>query len=129
MIEFPWPTTAGEWPAFAVALVTLLFGLLLLLMPRLSMRIIRLRTSPDHPDAIAEARGTMAGFYLGTSIGCLLLAQPMLYLVLGFGWLFTAFGRLLSILFDRAGSRFNWLSLLFEALLGLLPLGYVFGYF
>lgn len=128
MIELYWPTTAGEWPAFAVAGITLFFGLLLLLLPRFSLRLVRLRTAADHPDAIAEARGTMAGFYLASAAACLALAQPMLYLVVGLGWAFTALGRLMSILFDRAATRFNWLSFLFEVVMAALPLAYVFGY-
>ena len=34
----------------------------------------------------------MAGFYLGLGLCCILLAQPLLYLALGFSWLFAAFG-------------------------------------
>lgn len=128
MIEFYWPGTTGEWLAFLVAVITIGFGLLLFIMPRLSFRILRLQTTPDHPDAIAEGRGTMAGFYLASGVCCLVLAQPLLYLVLGLGWAFTALGRLTSILFDRGSSRFNWISVLMEAVLAALPLAYVFGF-
>ena len=127
MIQFYWPGTTGEWLAFAVAGITIAFGLILLVLPRLSFRILRLRPEAGHPDAIAEGRATMAGFYLSTGLCCLLFAQPFLYLVLGLGWAFTAFGRLVSILADRAGSRFNWLSVVFEAVLAALPLAYVAG--
>lgn len=127
MIEFYWPGSMGEWLAFAVAVVTVGFGLLLFLMPRLSFRILRLQPVEGRADAIAEGRATMAGFYLGCGLGCLLLAQPLIYLVLGLGWAFTALGRLVSIVLDRAGTRFNWLSLLVEVLLAALPLAYAFG--
>lgn len=127
MIQFYWPGTTGEWFAFAVAAITIVFGLILLILPRLSFRVLRLRTEDGHPDAIAEARGTMAGFYLSSGLCYLLFAQPFLYLVLGLGWALTAFGRFISILFDRAGSRFNWFSLVFEAVLAVLPVAYVFG--
>ncbi|WP_419907988.1 DUF4345 family protein [Hoeflea sp.] len=129
MIAFYWPGSTGEWLAFLVAAVTIAFGLLLFFMPRLSFRLLRLRTSDAHPDAIAEGRGTMAGFYLGCGLSCILLAQPLLYLALGLSWAFTAIGRLVSILFDGAGTRFNWLSFIFEAVLALLPIGFVLGYF
>ena len=43
----------------------------------------------------------MAGFYLGLGLCCVLLAQPLLYMALGFSWLFTAFGRLVSMMSDR----------------------------
>ena len=111
MIEFYWPGSMGEWLAFAVAVVTVGFGLLLFLMPRLSFKILHLQSVESRADSIAEGRATMAGF----SLGC------------GLGWAFTALGRLVSILFDGAGTRFNWLSLLVEALLAVLPLGFAFG--
>ncbi|MDA4845615.1 DUF4345 family protein [Hoeflea poritis] len=128
MIAFYWPGTTGEWLAFLVALITIGFGVLLFFMPRLSFRILRLKTLDGKPDAIAEGRATMAGFYLGCGLSCILLAQPLLYLALGLSWAFTALGRLVSILFDRAGTRFNWLSMIFEAVLAALPLGFALGY-
>lgn len=126
---FPWPFSTGEWLAFTCALITIGFGLLLLLAPRLSLRILGLQSVPDRPDSIAEARGTLAGFYLGLGLACLLLAQPMLYLALAAGWVFTALGRLVSILADRAGTRWNWYGLAIEAALaalaGAFPLGFI----
>ena len=89
----------------------MLFGLLLLFAPGLSFKLLRLQTSPDHPEAVAEARGTMSGFYLGLGLCCLLLAQPLLYLALGFSWLFTAFGRIVSMMSDRGNTLYNWASL------------------
>ena len=129
MIEFYLPTTAGEALAFAVAVITVLFGVMLFFMPRLSFRILHLQTHPDRPDAIAEARGTMAGFYLGCGLGCILLGQPMLYIVLGASWAFTALGRLTAIVFDRAATPFNLVSVLIEAMLAFLPLAYGLGLF
>lgn len=127
MIAFYWPGTTGEWLAFAVAAITVAFGLLLFLAPRLSFRMLRLETADGRPDAIAEGRATMAGFYLGCGLCCILLAQPLIYLALGASWAFTALGRLVSIVFDGASTRFNWLSVLFEAMLAVLPLAFVFG--
>ncbi|MCY6383443.1 DUF4345 family protein [Hoeflea prorocentri] len=127
MIAFYWPGTTGEWLAFAVAVITVGFGVLLFSAPRLSFRILRLETANAHPDAIAEGRATMAGFYLGCGLCCILLAQPLIYLALGASWAFTALGRLVSILFDGAATRFNVLSTLFEAVLAILPLAFVFG--
>ncbi|MCP4318583.1 MAG: DUF4345 domain-containing protein [Hyphomicrobiales bacterium] len=128
MIEFCWPTTTGEMLAFGVAVMTIFFGLLLFFMPRFSFRILHLQTIEERPDAIAESRGTMAGFYLGCGLGCIMLAQPLIYLVLGMSWAFTALGRLAAIVFDRAGTPFNLVSVVIEALLAALPLAYVFGY-
>lgn len=128
MIEFYLPGSLGEWLGFIVALITIFFGLLLYFRPHLSMRILHLQTFPDRPDAIAEARGTMAGFYLGCGLGCILFAQPLLYLVLGLSWAFTALGRLTAIIFDRAATPFNLVSVVIEAVLALLPLAFALGW-
>lgn len=125
---FPWPMTNGEWMAWASAAVTVLFGLVLLFLPGLSLRLLRLRTTDNHPEALSEARSTMAGFYLGVGLCCILLAQPLLYLALGFSWLFTAFGRVVSMLSDRGNTAFNWVSVVIELVLATLPLLFAFGF-
>ncbi len=124
---FPWPFSQGEWLAWSSAAVTIFFGLILLFLPRLSLRILRLQPTEAHPEAVSEARATMAGFYLGVGLCCILLAQPFLYMALGISWLFTAFGRLISILSDRGGTLYNWFSLVLEIVLAALPLVFVFG--
>jgi uncharacterized membrane protein HdeD (DUF308 family) len=126
--EFPWPTSNGEWLAWSSAAVTILFGLIMLFLPKAGLRILRLQTSPDHPEALAEARATMSGFYLGLGISCLLLAQPLLYLALGFSWLFTAFGRIVSMLSDRGNTLYNWISVVIELVLAGLPLAFSLGF-
>ena len=75
--EFPWPTTNGEWLAWSSAAVTILFGLIMLFLPRIGLRILRLQPAPNHPEAVAEARATMAGFYLGVGLCCILLGPAM----------------------------------------------------
>lgn len=125
---FPWPMSQGEWLAWSAAALTVLFGLLLLFAPRLSLRALRLQTAEKHPEAVAEARATIAGFYLGTGLACILLAQPLLYMALGFSWLFTAFGRIISMLSDKGNTIYNWLSLIVALVLAALPLGFAFGF-
>lgn len=127
-LAFPWPMTNGEWLAWSSAAVTVLFGLLMFFAPRISLRILRLQTTEAHPEALSEARATMAGFYLGVGLCCVLLgAQPFLYMALGVSWLFTAFGRLVSMLSDRGNTLYNWVSLIVEVVLAALPLGFAFG--
>jgi uncharacterized membrane protein HdeD (DUF308 family) len=125
--EFPWPWTQGEWLAWSSAAVTILFGLILFAAPKLSLRLLRLQTAPDHPEALSEARGTMAGFYLGLGLTCILFAQPMLYIALGASWALTAFGRLVSMMSDRGNTAYNWVSLALEIVLAALPLAFVSG--
>jgi len=126
--SFPWPTSQGEWLAWSSAVVTLAFGLLLFFAPRIGFRILRLQPKPEKPAAIAEGRGRMSGFYLGVSLCCILLAQPLVYMALGFSWLFTAFGRLLSMMSDEANTPFNWTSFVVELALAALPLAFAFGF-
>ena len=128
MMQFYWPATSGEWVAWTSALITIGFGLLLLFAPRISLRILRLQTHPDHPEAIAEGRGTMAGFYLGLGICCILFAQPLLWVALGVCWGFTAFGRLISMLSDRGNTVYNWISIIIEIALALMPMAFAYGY-
>jgi len=96
--------------------------------PRLSLRVLRLMPRDDHPEAVSEARATMSGFYLGLGLCALLLAQPLLYMALGFSWLFTAFGRLVSMLSDSGNTLYNWFSIVLELVLAALPLAFAFGF-
>lgn len=125
---FPWPTTQGEWLAWSSAAVTVFFGLLLLFAPRISFRLLRLSASERYPNAIAEARSTMAGFYLGLGICCILLAQPLLYMALGASWAFTAFGRLIAMMSDDANTPYHWVAILLDITLAALPLVFAFGF-
>ena len=125
--QFPWPTSQGEWLAWSSAAVTILFGLIMLFLPRIGLRILRLQPVPNHPEAVAEARATMAGFYLGVGISCMVLAQEWLYLALGLSWLFTAFGRMVSMLSDGGNTPYNWISVIIELALAGMALGFGLG--
>lgn len=128
MINLYWPATTGEWLAWSSAAVTVLFGIILMFAPRYSLRLLRLQTSPDHPEAVSESRATMSGFYLGLGLACILLhPQPLLYLALGAGWGFTVFGRFLSMMSDRGNTLYNWISVIIEAILTILAGGFGLG--
>lgn len=126
-MDFYFPTSNGEGAAFASALATILFGLILMFAPRFSLRLLRLKTLPNHPEAISEARATMAGFHIGVGLCAILLAQPLLYLALGAGWLFTAFGRIISMMSDRGNTPFNWIALIVSGTLAAFPILYALG--
>lgn len=125
---FPWPMSQGEWAAWSSAAVTLVFGLLMFLAPRLGFRIMRIQPIPAKPEAVVEGRAAMAGFYLGVGICAILLAQPLIYMTLGFCWLFSAFGRLLGMMSDGANTPYNWVSVLIELALAVPPLAFAFGF-
>jgi uncharacterized membrane protein HdeD (DUF308 family) len=125
---FPWPFTQGEWLAWSSAAVTILFGLILLFLPSNGLKLLRLQTLPEHPEALAAARATIAGFPLGLGTCCVLLAQPLLYMALGFSWVFAAFGRLIAILSDRGNTLHNWIWFVIELVLAALPLAFSLGF-
>lgn len=125
---FPWPTTQGEWLAFTAASATVLLGVLFLFAPGVSFRLFRLAPRPEQPEGYALARANMAGFYLGLGLSAMLLAQPLLYMALGFAWLFTAFGRIVSMMSDHANRPLNWLWLVLDVLLAAFALAFSFGF-
>ena len=81
-----------------------------------------LQTKPERPEAVAEGRGTLAGFYLGVGLLCLMMPSQAAYMALALGWLFTGAGRGISILLDNGRTRFNFGSIVFELALGLAAL-------
>ena len=126
---FPWPLSQGEWLAWSAAAATVFFGVLLMFAPRIAFRILRLTTKETHPEAIGAARATMSGFYLGLGLCCLLLGnQPFLYMALGASWGFTAFGRIVSMMSDAGNTPYNWVALILEIALAVMPLAFVFGF-
>jgi hypothetical protein len=126
--SFPWPVTQGETVAFAVAAFTVLWGLVHFLAPRLTLRLLRLETRPDHPEAVAEVRSA-SGFMISAGLCAILFAQPFLYVGLAAAWTLAAFGRIVSMLSDGAGTPYNWLMLLVALVLAILPAAYVFGFY
>lgn len=125
--EFPWPTTNGEWAAFGAAAFTVLLGLVRLFAPDIVLRLQRLQPVPEHPEALAAVRASMAGFYLGLGVTAIAFQQPFLFMALGFSWAFTAFGRLISILSDR-NTLLNWLLILVELALAAAALANPLGF-
>ena len=122
----PWPTTTGETLAWASAAATVLIGLAYLFAPRTMLRASGLVAPADKLSALAHVRGPIAGFLIGSGLGARLLAQPLIYMVLGFCWAFAVFGRLISMLSDGGGVR-NLAHLVAEAALALPPLLFAFG--
>ena len=127
-MEFYWPASQGEWMAWLSAAITVIFGLILFFAPRVALKVLRLQTVPAHPEALAEARATIAGFYLGLGLCALVFAQPFLWIALGVSWGFTVFGRLISMMSDRGNTLYNWISVIIELALAAGPLLFAFGF-
>jgi len=127
-MAFYWPASAGEWLAWGTAVITALFGLSMFLIPRLTLGVLHLQTHPKYPEAVAEARSTIAGFYLGVAISALLMDQVFLWFAVGLCWGVAAFGRVVSILSDSGNTLRNWLIFIVQIVLAAAPLAFVFGY-
>jgi hypothetical protein len=125
---FPWPMSDGEWLAWSSAAATILFGIVCLFAPRIALGLLRLVPDERHPEAVGAARSTIAGMHLGLGLSAILLAQPLLYLALGFAWGFAAFGRIISMLSDRGNTLYNWAWLVVELVLAALPLAFALGF-
>ncbi|WP_152046583.1 AGROH133_08824 family phage infection protein [Aureimonas psammosilenae] len=128
MFEIALPETNADLLPFLAAAITILIGLFGLFAPRLFLRVLKLQATPLRPEAVAEARSTMGGFYIGNGLmGLLLFDQPTVQLMLGGSWAIAAFGRLVSILSDKGGTVFNVLILFLQLALAAAPLLAAFG--
>jgi cytochrome c biogenesis protein CcdA len=127
-MELYWPATTGEWLAWLSAAITVILGLILFFAPRVALKIMRLQTKPERPEAISEVRATFAGFYLGLGLSALIFSQPFLWIALGVSWGFTVFGRLISMMSDRGNTLYNWISVVIEIALTTGPLLFAFGF-
>ncbi len=126
-MEFYLPSSNGEWMAWTSALITSLFGLVMFFAPAFTLKLLCLDLSGGRKEGLATIRSTMAGFYLGVGLGCLIFAQPFLWLVIGAAWGFTLFGRFISIMSDKTSSIYNWSFAILEFFLAAGPLLFAFG--
>lgn len=119
------PDDTGELLAVGVALVTLCFGLICLVFPRTALKWMRMEVRDDRPGAAGELRSGVAGFYLAAGVFVLIDGGIFILVALACAWFATAFGRLISILSDRASNLYNWAALVFELVLGSIPIAVV----
>jgi hypothetical protein len=135
-MEFYLPATTGEWLAWGTAAITALAGLVMLFAPGITMKLLRLQPINGRPEGYGSIRATLAGFYLGLGFGCLVFAQPFLWVVLGAAWGFALFGRFISMMSDSAGkgtarargTLYMGFAAIVEFLLAAGPLLYAFGF-
>jgi len=112
--------------------VTAFAGIVMLFAPGITMKLLRLQPVNARPEAFSSIRAVLAGPYLGLGLGCLIFAQPFLWVVLGAAWGFALFGRFISMMSDNVGrgggTIYNWLAGIVEFLLAAGPLLYAFGF-
>lgn len=105
-----------------------------LINPAWVSKLVRLVPAEGKVEGKSEFRATYGGlFLLGHAFAAwaLATAQPGAELAaaaIGFGWLGSGIGRLVSLALDKTVTSLNWFNVVFEALLGALLLApLVFG--
>lgn len=129
MIEIVFPDDLSERLAWLTAVVTILFGLTLMLVPASFGRFLGLVALEGTRNGLSEIRGPFGGFWAGLGVACILLAQPFTYFALGLAYLFAVIGRLLSLFFDRTFSLHCLLATFVEILGAIFPLYFAFDAF
>ena len=94
-MEFYFPTELGEQLAFGAAAFTALAGFIIMFAPGYAMRLFGMQVREGRRDGYAELR-SMGGFYLGTGLAAIMLAQNFTYLALGAAFAMAAFARIIS---------------------------------
>ncbi len=126
MIEIAFPDFWPERLAWIVALLTLLTGVAAMVIPRSMMSLFGLTTVEGTNNGVSEVRAIIGGFFIGTGLACLLMAQPFTYFALGVAFFFAFIGRLVSFVFDRTFNLHCCAALVIEGLAAYFPLQFVF---
>ncbi len=129
MIEYYPPASPGEWAAAICALVTVFIGLIMFIFPGLVLRATNLNNESTRALTRMAVRSHPAGLLIGFGLSAFLLQQPLLYLVLGISWGFSAFGQMLAMLINKNFSFVYIASLLAKTALALLTVLAVLGFF
>jgi hypothetical protein len=104
----------------AGVLILLVSGLLTLFLPLVLASLVGFNVEQRGK---AEIRVNFGGFWTGLGIAALLMPQPVVYQVLGIGWLAIVLARIFAYVIDRPKLDATYLLLLFgEALTALLLL-------
>lgn len=82
----------------------------------------RLGLQPEGALGRSEIRATFGGLFLGLGGFSLWMGDPLLFRMLGFGWLSIGLGRLVSMLREGAMSRDNVIAFTVEMLVAWLLL-------
>lgn len=102
------------------ALLNVVLGLAALVFPR---RVAdRLGLYLKGKLGLAEVRATFGGLFLGLGAFCLIQGHPLLFRMLGFGWLLVGTGRLVSMVIDESMTRDNVVAFSVEMLIAWLLL-------
>jgi hypothetical protein len=99
------------------SLATAATGLLALFVPKVVPGFTGL--SPVGGRGISEIRAIFGGLFIALGIAPLIFKGDT-YIMLGWGYLAIAFVRIISIFFDKAPDKSNWISFMIEVLFGVI---------
>jgi len=122
------PSTPGAQMVFIATAIAILIGFGALAFPGTAGRLVGLQSGQYRPGGIGELR-IAGGFLAGLALATLMFDQPVLYTALGIAFACAAFGRILSLLSDKAASPINLLVLLVQVSLAGVSLRYFFDVF
>jgi hypothetical protein len=103
------------------ALITTALGFMGLVAPNMASKFTGL--TANNRTAFAEFRATFGGLFVVMGLYPLLSGMSIAFAIVGCMWIGTAFGRLLSVVFDRGYTEpKNFVGVAFEAGVGILML-------
>lgn len=107
-----------DWLPRVGAFITVLFGLVGFLKPRLitDAQQIELRT----PMALSEARVVFGGLHLGGGMMALALHEPLVYMTLGAAWSFGLLARFFSMIVDKTSLQHSLPGIVLDAVMAAL---------
>ncbi len=99
--------TAIDFINMAVALLTIVLGMMGWLAPRWTMQQLDMQSGPSNM-AYTEVSAVSGCLFVGMGLGAMILNEPLAWVVLGLAYAGAAVGRVTSILRDNAASRQSW---------------------
>ena len=122
------PTAPGAQAAFAAVCFLILAGLAFLIFPVAVGRFLGLESRDNRPGGVGELRAA-GGLVAGLAVATLMFDQPVLYTTVAIALLISTFGRILSLMSDKAATALNFLLLLVQFVLTGATLYYFFDVF
>ena len=110
-----------EFINFALALVSIAFGMVGWLAPRYTMEVVDLRPGNTSMGP-GEVRAASGALFVGLGVGALIIGTPAAYAMIGFAWGGAGIGRLTSLILDGQTNK-KWGFFACEALVAALAVG------
>ncbi|MEL7345260.1 MAG: DUF4345 family protein [Pseudomonadota bacterium] len=101
-----------------LAILSIAMGAFGFLAPRYTAQALDL-TPGNTTMGLSEMRASVGGLFVATGIACLVLGDPLAYLMMGVAYTGAATGRLLSCLVDRPAVTRAWIFFAIEAAMAI----------